>query len=256
MARREVGRQGWMKLAGTAGRRMKVGRWWEEEEVEEEERGVSGQPGSSRATRRNPLSHPRCPSHPDDPANPLPTPCFVLLILFLLLVLSKPLPTSTFASFSTRRGWRCWSPIQPSSHAHTAKPCVPILRYPQPPATYRRLSLPLSFSAMCGQRRFISTWSLVCRSLLIPRPGETVVFRILLALHSGWLISSRFPAQLGHLSAIFLVLVAMKGMVTGVSREGRVDSGSGDLFVLNILIALEFRWLISLKRLLCVLSYF
>lgn len=141
----------------------------EEEEVEEEERGVSGQPGSSRATRRNPLSHP--PSYP--PSLSSRRPCqppvlllrlLLLLILFLFHVLSKPLPTSTtFASFLPPGVAVVTHPAN-LSRTHAAVRPHP----PSPPrfrtllATYRPLSplphLLLLFGG--GQRRFISSRSL------------------------------------------------------------------------------------------------
>lgn len=151
-----------MKLEGIAGGegRVKVGRMVEEEEeVEEEERGVSGQPGSSRATRRNPLSHP--PSYPPSrrPCQPPVLLLLLLLLLILFLFLSKPLPTSTtFASFPTPRGVA----VVTHPFTHTRRT---VRSHPSPP--FRRLIarfhlfLSSSFSAVVSADLFRADRSFV-----------------------------------------------------------------------------------------------
>lgn len=147
----------------------------EEEEVEEEERGVSGQPGSSRATRRNPLSHP--PSYP--PSLSSRRPCqppvlllrlLLLLILFLFHVLSKPLPTSTtFASFLPAGGGGGHPSGQPFTHTrrgaspssfsstlpYTARDLSPAFTPPSPPPPFRRWSAPIYFEPIARISRLV-----------------------------------------------------------------------------------------------------
>lgn len=144
----------------------------EEEEVEEEERGVSGQPGSSRATRRNPLSHP--PSYPPSlssrrPCQP-PVLLLRLLILFLFHVLSKPLPTSTtFASFLPAGGGGGHPSGQPFTHTrrgaspssfsstlpYTARDLSPAFTPPSPPPPFRRWSAPIYFEPIARISRLV-----------------------------------------------------------------------------------------------------
>lgn len=94
--------------------------------MEEEERGVSGQPGSSRATRRNPLYHPSTRTTPLIQTT-LPTPCFVLLlILFLLHILSKPLCPRPPSSPSLPAGGGSGHPSR-KAYTHAPRTCVPVL---------------------------------------------------------------------------------------------------------------------------------